>query len=168
MAYLRKTRTQLMQLIHVGKTQLGMDDDTYRAMLRNVINVDSAKKASWVQLETVLEHMNSLGFKPKAKKRSQPRSTVTQMLKAHWITMAKQGFLDDGSDEALRRWTMRMVRVESPQWLTDMHASRALKSLKQWHKRLMIESMNRPQLSSLSYSDVLAEFERTGGHACHK
>ncbi|MGY3571949.1 gp16 family protein [Vibrio paucivorans] len=168
MSYLRKTRNQLIALIHVGKTQLGMDEDCYRAMLSHVVGVSSAKEASWLQLETVLKHMNQLGFKPVRKrspKSGKARSSITDALRALWITMYKQGFIQDGSEHALRLWVMRMQKVGSPQWLDDKDAAKALESLKQWHKRMMIVKLEKPHFKSCSYQEVLdAYHQHTGGH----
>ncbi|MCR9653259.1 regulatory protein GemA [Vibrio parahaemolyticus] len=168
MAYLGKTRKQLIQLIHVGKTQLGMDDETYRAMLQGIIGVSSAKDANWTQLESVLEHMNRLGFKPVRKrspKSGQARSRITDALRALWISMHKQGFIEDGSEPALRAWIIRMLKIDSPQWLTDYQAMSALESLKQWHKRMMVVKLGKPHLKSSSYQDVLDIYhaEQVGG-----
>lgn len=173
MAYLMKTRKQLIQYIHIGKSKLCMDDDTYRAMLSNVVGVTSAKDATWTQLESVLEHMKGLGFRPTRQyspKSKSARSSTTDALRALWIHMYKDGLIADGSESALRHWVVRMQRIDSPQWLTDMHAGRALESLKQWHKRLMIEKLERSDLTSLSYNDVLEVYEQAQkrGDVCRK
>ncbi len=59
--------------IHIGKTQLALDDDTYRAMLRSVGGVQSAKDLTAGGAAKVLEHMERSGFKPKASAKRRPR-----------------------------------------------------------------------------------------------
>ncbi len=55
----------LLAKIHIAKAQLGMDDDSYRAMLRSVADVESAKDLSVEGANRVLRHMERCGFKPK-------------------------------------------------------------------------------------------------------
>lgn len=50
--------------IHIAKKQLGMDDETYRAMLRTHGGVDSSKALSPVGMAKVLAHLERCGFKP--------------------------------------------------------------------------------------------------------
>lgn len=52
--------------IHIAKQQLGMDDETYRAMLRNAAGVASAKALDARGLVAVMQHLKACGFKPKA------------------------------------------------------------------------------------------------------
>lgn len=50
--------------IHIAKKQLAMDDDSYRAMLRSVGGVDSAKNLTPMGAAKVLRHLEGCGFKP--------------------------------------------------------------------------------------------------------
>ena len=50
--------------IHIARQQLGLDDDTYRAMLRSVAGVESAKDLTAAGASKVLAHMERSGFKP--------------------------------------------------------------------------------------------------------
>jgi len=49
-------------MIHIAKKQLGMDDDTYREMLRAVAGVSSAAELSASGRQDVLDHLKWLGF----------------------------------------------------------------------------------------------------------
>lgn len=51
--------------IHIAKAQLGMDDETYRAVLARVAGVRSAKDLNKRQIGHVLAEFVRLGFKPK-------------------------------------------------------------------------------------------------------
>lgn len=55
--------------IHIAKQQLGMNDDTYRAMLAQVAGVTSAKALDARGRQRLLAHLEKLGFTPKASKR---------------------------------------------------------------------------------------------------
>lgn len=63
-----------LQLIHIAKSQLGMDDETYRAMLSTVAGVKSAKDLDGAGRDKVLQHLKRCGFKPKAKPDSAGRN----------------------------------------------------------------------------------------------
>lgn len=51
--------------IHIAKGQLGMDDDSYRALLRRVAGVESAKDLDSRQAGRLMVELERLGFKPK-------------------------------------------------------------------------------------------------------
>jgi phage gp16-like protein len=54
--------------IHIARQQLGMDDDTYRAMLQRVAGVDSSTRLTAVAAAKVLSEFERLGFRAKALK----------------------------------------------------------------------------------------------------
>lgn len=49
--------------IHIGKKQLGLDKETYEAMLWTVARVESSADLDDAGRKSVLEHMKSRGFK---------------------------------------------------------------------------------------------------------
>ena len=57
------THKQQLAKIHIAKKQLGLDDDTYRALLMQLAGVNSAKDLTASQLTKVLEHFKKSGFK---------------------------------------------------------------------------------------------------------
>lgn len=58
-------------LIHVAKTQLGLEDDVYREILRQEAGVGSAKDLSPVGLDKVMRRFRQLGFRRKPQRRKQ-------------------------------------------------------------------------------------------------
>ena len=50
--------------IHIARKQLGMDEDTYRAMLQSVGRVQSSKDLDDAGAAKVLAHLQRSGFKP--------------------------------------------------------------------------------------------------------
>lgn len=62
-------RTRLIRLIHVGRRQLSLDDDTYRAVVQAVSgdNRTSCRDLNISELQAVLDRMKESGFKPVAK-----------------------------------------------------------------------------------------------------
>lgn len=59
--------------IHIAKQQLGLDDETYRVMLRSVGGVESAKDLTPTSAARVLAHLERSGFKPKGNVGRRPR-----------------------------------------------------------------------------------------------
>ena len=60
-------KSELAQ-IHIAKQQLGIDDDTYRAMLWTVARVNSAADLDFSGRKKVLDHLKAKGFKKKPAK----------------------------------------------------------------------------------------------------
>lgn len=63
----------ILSKIHVAKSQLAMDDETYRAMLSSVAGVSSAKDLTPETAERVLRHFERCGFQPKQMPHRAPR-----------------------------------------------------------------------------------------------
>ncbi|MBE4071074.1 regulatory protein GemA [Vibrio parahaemolyticus] len=139
--------SKLLKLVQIGKRELAMDDDTYRAMLENITGQNSAKNLQQWQLSKVLDHLKSLGFKPKASNKPKPKTPEVAKIKAIWITMHKQGFVRDGSDSAIDAYVRRMTThsngrgIERAMWLKSYQAADVLESLKKWHSRLMCDAI---------------------------
>lgn len=184
------TRSHLITLIHIAKGQLHMADDSYRAILAHYgAGKTSSKLLTVEQLETVLEHMVKLGFKPVQKpfKPGQKRLSPTtaegpqdqrSAIRAVWVEMAKDGFLTDGSETALNAWVQRMTAehnggmgVAEVQWLQDGMAVRVLESLKRWYRRVMFDALRKGQHEihpQASYTQVLAKWRRVKAQEHHK
>ncbi|OBS10808.1 gp16 family protein [Acidihalobacter prosperus] len=67
----RRRNAQLAK-IHIARQQLGMDEETYRAMLQRIAGVTSAKALTPTGIGRVLEHLRSIGFKDKNARRPNP------------------------------------------------------------------------------------------------
>lgn len=66
------TRRRELAQIHIAKAQLGLDEETYRAMLWTVGRVRSAAALDYAGRKAVLEHMKARGFKTAAPKEKRP------------------------------------------------------------------------------------------------
>lgn len=180
---------RLLQLVQIGRRDLRLAEEDYRALLEGVTGARSAKGLSAGQLTLVLEAMKRLGFKPAVKrpvkggmqKRLSPvsgtpvRTAEIGVIRAIWITMAKHGLLRDGSETALdhyvERQTVRLnkgVGVARVAWLDGALAYSVLESLKHWHKRAMVEALRVAKRrvpvgrggTVAGYPVVLAAFEQ--------
>ena len=57
---------KLLAKIHIAKKQLGLDDETYRSMLKNLTGKQSAKDLTDRQIILVINHLMHKGWQPKA------------------------------------------------------------------------------------------------------
>ena len=150
------TKAKLIQLIHIAKGQLGLDDDTYRAALLGSAGKTSCSQMSIPELNQVLEHFKKAGFKTKAKRRVSPKSDPKQhgeinKIRAIWITMHKQGIVRDGSETALDAYVNRMLNRAKvganvsyhTHFLTQKQAVQVLESLKKWYRRELLKEQQR-------------------------
>ena len=58
-----KERSQLIKLIHVGRREIGMDEESWRAYLQKAFLVQSSTQLSLPRLRTALAHLKRCGFK---------------------------------------------------------------------------------------------------------
>lgn len=129
--------------IHVAKKQLAMDDDAYRAMLRSVGGVDSAKDLTSAAADRVLRHLERSGFKPVRKSNARgvaegrplagdPQSTK---IRALWLELHRAGVVRNPTEAALAAYVKRQTGVEALQWLSSAQASQLIEALKRWLAR---------------------------------
>ncbi|MBK1890699.1 regulatory protein GemA [Undibacterium sp. 14-3-2] len=132
-----KNRTQYIQLIHIAKSQLGLDDDVYRSMLTGLELPNSTTKMSVPELQKVLDHLKRSGFKvrSKPKDRSQDDSEQAKMLRALWLELSGLGYVRDPSEKALAAWVKRETGVAALQWLNVETTQKTIEKLKQWRWR---------------------------------
>lgn len=178
-------RSRLIQLIHIGKGQLLMADDSYRALLAyHGSGKESSSKLTEMELQAVLDNMARLGFKvtpnkPKhTEKRLSPKTPEQgaderSVIRAIWIFMFNAGFIRDGSETALNRWVQRQTSelnngagISSVEWLTPGSALMVLESLKKWCRRLMFSALQKNGHSvfpQMSYNQLLAKWNKVHG-----
>ena len=161
--------------INIAKTQLGMDEDTYRAVLNNATGKISLKAMSFPDLMMVVHAMEQRGFKAKKpvnkqnKRYSKPAGQTAYSRKpqdkilAMWITMHKQGFINDSSETALDKFINRqtaqmgMFAVTSLRFLSPQQASRLLEMLKKWHIRVIEKALNKKE--PMPYLELVEHFD---------
>jgi phage gp16-like protein len=74
-SYADRFRSADLAKIHIAKKQLGLDDDTYREMLKGITGKTSAGDLSACERADVLNHLKMTGFLEKRKGR--PDSAMT-------------------------------------------------------------------------------------------
>lgn len=147
-------RNRLIQLIHVAKRELKLDEIAYRALLEGATGKASCSAMNDKELERVLAACERAGFKRrKPKRKYSPRSGYARTaeadkIRALWIQMGKDGFVRDSSETALNRWCQRItlvlnkgVGVGNVSWLDGHLARKVLEALKAWHQREMVQAI---------------------------
>lgn len=115
--------------IHIAKAQLGLDDDTYRALLARVAGVRSAKELGPRQVAQVLAEFQRLGWKPESKQQGRATPKVPQNRKV--VLKKVEALLASAS----RPWSYadamakRMFQRERVEWLDDDQLYRLMQAL---------------------------------------
>lgn len=150
---MRLTKEKAIQLIHIAKQQLRMDELSYRMLLNELTGKNSTKQMTMTELMKVLSAMENKGFKKTTKRHHSPttenakvNSLIAHKIRAIWIEMSKQGLVRDGSETALNAWMRGVVnpiyqkrgqniQVLNVGALRDDMASLVLERLKKWQAR---------------------------------
>lgn len=138
-------RQRLIAQIHIGKTQLGLDDDTYRELLKGAAGKDSCSKMNFAELHQVIHALKQRGFKTQPGKKKQgdkKPADLLDKLNAVWRDMGQQGIVRNASDAALRAYVSRLTngKFEAPQFCDNKTLIRLIESLKQWQLRVKRQS----------------------------
>lgn len=187
-------KKRLITLINVAKGSLQLDEAIYRAMLKNATGKDSLRAMNLPELEQALDVFKQKGFKPTAtnnktavKRRLSPAVGKSKLasidkIRAIWITMGHHLVIQDNSESALDSYVRRMTLrsritnnqtqgVDATAWMTEPQAYKVLESLKNWHKRVLIEriiargerlKMNEAGTQPAAYESIVAQYEGHG------
>lgn len=128
--------------IHVGKKQLGLDDDTYRDLLGRVTGKRSLRDMSDTEHGAVLEEMKRLGFRPVAKAKPAVKGALqldgpyVPKLRALWISGWNLGVVHDRTDEGLAAFVRRTTGLDHVNFAYDpADANKAIEGIKAWLAR---------------------------------
>ena len=130
--------------IHVAKKQLGLDDDTYRAVLTRATGKTSSKDMSPAEQQAALAEFRRLGFQalPGGRKgasngvRKGLQGRFAKKLQALWIAGYNLGIVRDRDDAALLAFAKRQTRIDHVRFLHDPEdAKKAVEALKAWLTR---------------------------------
>lgn len=125
--------------IHVGLTQLGIDEFGKRALYDRITGKAGLTAMSTTEQEAVLTELRRLGFAP-ASKRANGRPHLSgryaQKLQALWIAAYNLGLISDRDDRALEAFVKRQTGLERERFLHHAHdAAKVIEALKAWLKR---------------------------------
>jgi phage gp16-like protein len=120
-------RNPSLAKIHIAKKQLGLDDETYRAMLQQHGGVTSSKDLTPLAAAKVLQHLERSGFKPKAGhgKRPKPaagRAALVGKIEAQLASASRPWAYADGMAK-------KMFQVEKVDWLNEEQLGKIVAAL---------------------------------------
>lgn len=134
-------KQRLVQLLHIGRSKLGMDEETYRSLIGNVSKDPartSSKDLSLQELEIALTRMQQAGFSVKPR-RPQTRKLAdddqSKLIRHLWLCLHELGAVRDPSESAMASFVTRQTKIQALQWLSSAQASRVIESLKKWVAR---------------------------------
>ncbi len=161
--------SRLIQKIHIAKGQLGLDDDTYRATLVQLVAKDSCKAMTGGELETVLKHFHRAGFKPRGKAFTGPSTKYAAKIHALWISGWNLGVIRDNSDAAMEAFIHRQTGIAKAQWLKDAKdAAKVIDALKAWLAREAgVQWSNHREASNAVLWAQVEIIDRLGKKVCH-
>jgi len=124
-------------LLHVAKRDLGLDDDTYRAVLERVTGKLSAKDLTEEERRAVADEFRRQGFKPSSNTRRKAlEGRFAKKLQALWIAGWNLGIVRNRDDKAMLAFVKRQTGVEHTRFLHHAEdAAKAIEALKAWLAR---------------------------------
>ncbi|QHH96724.1 gp16 family protein [Acinetobacter dispersus] len=138
-------KANLIKLIHVAKTKLGLDDEIYRDILKSTTGKDSSKLLTPAQLEAVLERLKQLGFAVESKDKTGVKNLAgdkqSKLIRHLWLQLHQAGVVKNGSEQALAKFVENRVHVSALQFLSTKHADMIINHLREWCKRCGIERL---------------------------
>lgn len=140
-----QTATQIrdreIKLIHVARRELGLDEETYRAMLKNVAGVSSSTDLSYQGRQKVLAHLKAAGFKVKSKAAPAAIASGGQVdpqyrkIQALWTELHGVGAVRVNTEAALRVYIKRITGCGDYQFCSSAQVVAIIETLKKWLAR---------------------------------
>jgi len=125
-----------IKIIHTLKNMLGMDDDTYRAMLAGNYKVDSCKDLSYMQAKSLIIRLSgdakSVGsWKSSNSVKRVGMATAKQiaMIEGMWKEVSRASNYVDRK-KALRSFLERIVGVSDVRFLESLQVKKVVEALK--------------------------------------
>jgi len=118
--------------IHIAKKALGLDDATYRGILRNRYHRDSAAGLSVPEAADLLELFRAKGWRP---------ASLRQLGLLHllWHQLEVGGAVRHPEEGALTAFIEHVTGRSDLRRLTVREASRVIEMLKKWRERVEAE-----------------------------
>ncbi len=134
-----------LKIIHVARKELGLDEDTYWALLLRVTRKASLREMSEREKLAVIEELKGKGFRIRPGRGGKPLPRAFQphsrLIHALWTSCHRLGVIDNPSREALRAFCKRFVAhgqdgvVVDPDLLSRAQATPIIDALKKMEAR---------------------------------
>ncbi|OON62304.1 GemA protein [Massilia sp. KIM] len=122
-------RNPSLAKIHIAKKELGLDDETYRAMLQQHGGVTSSKDLTPLGAARVLQHLEKSGFKPKVKasygKRPNPPARRAALIRKIEAQLTHAGRPWSYADAMAQR----MFKIVKVDWLDEEQLGKIVAAL---------------------------------------
>lgn len=137
------SRARLIRLIHVARRDLGLDEDTYRAIVAQYAEgKTSSSDCSLQEMENILAHLKRAGFK--VRKPTEPRpldtSDESKKVRALWLLLHRLGAVHDPSEKALSSYVRRQAGVDDLRW-AGRKMYPLIEGLKRWAQRVFPDQL---------------------------
>lgn len=125
------SRSKIIQLIHVARSQIGLSEEDYRAVLESTAGKSSCSEMTVSELEQVLDAMKKLGFKFKKLETKEIEigwdASKKQMdyIKGMWELVAR-----DKSDRALYKFISRITGADHPRFMSASDSQKVIIALR--------------------------------------
>lgn len=107
-------KKKMMQLVHIGKNKLGLDDATYRDMLWQVTGKRSSKDCTAANLKKMIERMEQHGFTITPAKKHQTKKPDAAKSKQALIDKIEALLTDGGYPwEYAQKLAKHMYKVDA-------------------------------------------------------
>ncbi|EGF92446.1 hypothetical protein ABI_08820 [Asticcacaulis biprosthecium C19] len=141
----------LLSKVQIGRKELGLHEDDYRATLKRLTGQDTAKGLGDRDLLKVIEEFKRRGWVPKVVqggkkkdpstaprspsahvgRRSSPASSpVAKKARALWISLYQLGVVQNSSERALEAFGARQLKVDALIWADDGQMFKLIEALK--------------------------------------
>lgn len=135
-------RRKLLGLVHIAPKQLGLDDDSYRAIMLRETGHMSAADCTVPQLEKAVREFRRLGFSStpnrpgRAVRPARADHAVARKARVLWISLAHLCAIDTApqaaikGDAALETFGRRQLGCERLQWANQTQADKLIEAIK--------------------------------------
>jgi phage gp16-like protein len=142
----RRSASPMLAKVQIARKELGLDEDTYRAVLERLTGQRSAAGLDDRRLGLVLDEFKAKGWKPalvqgakatasKSPRRQAASHPVAKKARALWISLHKLGVVENSSEQALEAFAFRQLGVERLDWAKQREGFRLIEALKAMAER---------------------------------
>ena len=131
-------RSKELAKIHMAKAALGMDDDTYKALLKRITGRESAADLNLFERGNILDEFKKLGWHPKPPKQSPSdwRAPRIRFIQSLWRQLCKTGMIKTPTEDALLSFCRKLMKVERLEWASSDELNKIIEALKNWQNRV--------------------------------
>jgi phage gp16-like protein len=127
-----QNRRSLIAKINIGRSQLGMVEDDYRALLFETTGQISLRQCDDAQLAAMVDALKHKGFRPLPRP-GQPRPAqhpMARKARALWISLHHLGVVRNPGEPALEAFAKRQLKCERLVWARQSDAYKLIEALK--------------------------------------